>query len=157
MVRARATLAGAKVACADTGASAAVTPARSRAPGASASDAAGVLVRRGTTCRCPHPVPYQDPGQWAACAKCGHWLSSVRAQALGAEPRDAERARAEDPGAVPPPGTGPDPRGRAERGGARPRDGADRASSAAAQKRRGSGPPSVEDRRALSLLMGGRA
>lgn len=113
-------------------------------------------MRTAPGCRCVRPVPYQDPGQWAACAKCGHWLSAVRAAAFGAEPTDVEQRSSERPGASLSPGKGPDPRGRAKRGGARPRDGADRASSAAAQSRRGSGPSSVEERRALSLLLGGR-
>ena len=85
--------------------------------------------RAARACACPHPVPYQEPGEWAACAKCGRWLPTEVAAALGAEPVSTEGAvpssREDRPGDAPPsPGTeSPESPSRAPAlGGARPHD-----------------------------------
>lgn len=82
-------------------------------------------------CECARPIPYRDPGEPAACAKCGHELalgagaSAALADAEGYEPTaPLLRAPAEPPGALAPEALegypGPEPArpsaaGRAER------------------------------------------
>lgn len=113
-------------------------------------------------CHCRRPVPYQDAGEWAGCAKCGRWLAAGRAAALGADltATPAEQERTSDPrasGAVlPPDAGGPEPIERAcERGPGRPRSDAPRPSEPVVPSA-GSGPtrPAREEGLALALWLG---
>jgi len=105
-------------------------------------------------CRCPRPIPYQDFGEWAGCAKCGHWLAAEIATALGSVADDRRISGQERPGAFPPPGgRGPESPGRElARDRARHRGDGPPPSPHAAL---GSGPDlSGQETRALTLLMG---
>ena len=67
-----------------------MSPSRQAASGRGTSGRpASVPAHRGgprpaRPCSCARAVPYQDPGEWAACAKCGRLLDPDRAQRLGA-------------------------------------------------------------------------